>query len=272
MNQTSTISNEQNQLVNMLQLMYDDNIRQINGMTTSINSIRNNNTQIRNILVQILNHSTTRNDTQRQRQRQRQTNRPYIIDSVGYYSLPSTTNRNFLEPVDVYPTQTQIEIATRNVQYCDIVNPISRCCPISLDTFNDTDMVAVIRFCGHIFKPEQLQSWFRTNCRCPVCRYDIRNYNLNTSSLNNFTTDPSNNSSSNNSSSNNSSSNIFTTRENESTEERRIPNTIANYLDLIFDNNSPVRNNLNDNLLNIIDNNSDANAILTLFNSALRRM
>jgi hypothetical protein len=91
---------------------------------------------------------------------------------------------------------------------------------------------------------------------------------LNTSSLNNFATDPSNNSSSNTSSS----SNIFTTHENESPEERRIPNTIANYLDLIFDNNSPIRNNLNDNLLNIIDNNSDANAILTLFNSALRRM
>ena len=44
-------------------------------------------------------------------------------------------------------------------------------------------MVSVIRYCGHIFNTDQLNTWFRSNCICPVCRYDIRRYNLNASSI-----------------------------------------------------------------------------------------
>jgi len=89
--------------------------------------------------------------------------------------------QSFLEPVEVFPTQTQIEIATRRAMYCDIVSPINRSCPISLENFNDSDMVSIIRHCGHIFNTDHLTTWFRTNCKCPVCRYDIRNYNAPTS-------------------------------------------------------------------------------------------
>ncbi len=137
-------------------------------------------------------------------------NRPYIIDSITEFTIPirETTSRNnerqqnqrnhqansidtnatlsnllniFMQPVEVYPTQSQIETATRRVHYCDIARPINTQCPISLETFNDTDMVTVIRPCGHIFHTEYLMNWFRTNCRCPVCRYDIRDYNSNAS-------------------------------------------------------------------------------------------
>ena len=100
-----------------------------------------------------------------------------------------------MQPVEVYPTQSQIEAATRRVRYCDIARPINTQCPISMDDFNDSDMVTVIRPCGHIFQTEHIMNWFRTNCRCPVCRYDIRNYNsnastefFNTSGHNNTTT------------------------------------------------------------------------------------
>jgi hypothetical protein len=62
------------------------------------------------------------------------------------------------------------------------VSPRNRSCPISLENFNDNDMVSVIRYCGHIFNTEQLNTWFRSNCRCPVCRYDIRRYNSTASS------------------------------------------------------------------------------------------
>ena len=89
--------------------------------------------------------------------------------------------QNFFEPIEVFPTQSQIESATRCVRYCDIITPVNTSCPISLETFNDNDMVTVIRHCGHTFHTEYLMNWFRTNCRCPVCRYDIRDYN-NTSS------------------------------------------------------------------------------------------
>ena len=84
--------------------------------------------------------------------------------------------QSFFQPIEIFPTETQIEFATRTVRYCDIISPINRSCPISLENFTDSDIVSVIRFCGHIFNSSELNTWFRTNCRCPVCRYDIRNY------------------------------------------------------------------------------------------------
>jgi hypothetical protein len=117
----------------------------------------------------------------------------YYIPLSGLNSLPTTNTtlpsnddniltrilQRFLDPVTVTPSQSQINQAVRTVLYSDIVTPINRSCPISLENFNENEFVSVIRFCGHIFKTEQLDIWFRSNCRCPVCRYDIRNYNRN---------------------------------------------------------------------------------------------
>jgi hypothetical protein len=84
---------------------------------------------------------------------------------------------SFFEPVNVYPTQRQINAATRTVQYGDIVRPTNQSCPITLDMFNETDEVTIIRHCSHIFSTTGINYWFRTSCKCPICRYDIRNYN-----------------------------------------------------------------------------------------------
>ena len=46
-----------------------------------------------------------------------------------------------------------------------------------MERFNDSDNVSIIRECGHIFSTQEINLWFRSNCRCPICRYDIRNYN-----------------------------------------------------------------------------------------------
>jgi hypothetical protein len=121
-------------------------------------------------------------------------NRPYVVDSINEYTIPRNRRNNssdelftqiinnFLQPIQIYPTQPQIESATRRVRYCDISRPINTSCPISMEDFNDNDMVTVIRHCGHTFHTESLLNWFRTNCRCPVCRYDIRDYNTTSSS------------------------------------------------------------------------------------------
>ncbi len=87
-------------------------------------------------------------------------------------------NNSFLDPVVVCPTAEQIERATRNVLYRDIVRPTNSSCPITLDAFSDDEQVTMIRACSHIFNRIAVQSWFRTNCRCPVCRYDIRQESL----------------------------------------------------------------------------------------------
>jgi len=83
---------------------------------------------------------------------------------------------NFTDPVPVYPSQQQIENATSMIQYGEIENPLNQSCPISLETFHENDDVIMIKHCGHIFKPLEIQHWFHSNVRCPVCRYDIREY------------------------------------------------------------------------------------------------
>ena len=209
------IPNEQLLLVTILNDMYNDNNRQINRLNNYINNINQSNRQIRDILIEILynrnntntNNTNTNNNIERTNRSNVNRNRNRVntlpsntttsneydynnlyIDSIQYYRIPNNTlNRNldntisrfiqdFYRPVDVYPSQRQIEISTRRVNYCDIVSPRNLSCPISLETFNDTDIVGVIRHCGHIFKYDELITWFRTNCVCPVCRYDIRNY------------------------------------------------------------------------------------------------
>jgi hypothetical protein len=121
----------------------------------------------------------------------------YIRNRVAPRISPNLTNylQNFFDPIEIFPTQTQIENATRIVLYRDIITPTNQSCPISLEPFHDEDTVSVIRFCGHTFHRNELIQWFRSNSRCPVCRYDIRNYvasnnvDNNANSNNNVSTD-----------------------------------------------------------------------------------
>ncbi len=79
-------------------------------------------------------------------------NTPYIIDNIQRYNIPrNRSNRtepregnrdennrfsrlleSFFQPITVYPTQSQLEAATRIVRYSDITSPMNRSCPISL--------------------------------------------------------------------------------------------------------------------------------------------
>jgi len=233
------ISNENLLLIGILNSMYNDNIRQINNLSESIHLLNETNSEIRNLLTQILNTNTNTNTNRRNQFyrpnstslnsfREHITAPPHMRSNVrrvtantGLYDFLTNENhndndndndnqnvhlyrsrnartettrtnvnadrntnlsqfwQNFFQPIAIFPTQTQIETASRTVQYGDIVSPMNRGCPISLENFNDTDIVSIIRFCGHIFNRDELNTWFRTNCRCPVCRYDIRNYQPN---------------------------------------------------------------------------------------------
>ena len=168
-------------------------------------NLNNSNSQIRNLLVQLLNSNQGNRHSRRNQSDIFDTSDRniggYLIDE---YTFPVNTNRQnninethdtlrdlrsvfeiFFQPIEIYPSQSQIEIATRRVRYCDITTPINTSCPISMDDFNDNDMVTVIRHCGHTFHTENIMNWFRSNSRCPVCRYDIRDYNIPNQNLNN---------------------------------------------------------------------------------------
>ena len=92
------------------------------------------------------------------------------IETKNLHSISITQN------VIVHPTHDEISRATHIIRYGNITNPQNSTCPISLQGFVDDTEVMRIRFCGHLFIPEQLEMWFRENVRCPLCRYDIRNY------------------------------------------------------------------------------------------------
>ena len=200
----NNLSENERLLLNTLITMYNDNTRQIENLTVSNNEIRNTIIDTLNILRNNRNVSdqNTRNRMNTGNRTNRQLiNNPYIIDYVQEFTIPlnytlpgqNPTNNNdtnrlnrinqiynlfqtFMNPVEVFPTQEQIENATRTVRFGDIIRPNNTSCPISLDVFNETDQVTLIRQCSHIFKPESLNTWFQSNCICPVCRYDIRDY------------------------------------------------------------------------------------------------
>lgn len=104
------------------------------------------------------------------------TNRNRNRDRSNLQEMANFLNNFFDTNVTIRPTSQQIENASRIIRYSDINNPLSETCPISLDNFNQDDMVRQLLPCGHIFHQEQFNEWFSSHVRCPVCRYDIRDY------------------------------------------------------------------------------------------------
>lgn len=125
------------------------------------------------------------------------------------FSFPSTTNvpinqnnmRELLlgttiyEDVIVSPTQSEIDNAVEVFTYTENNTENQHTCPITMEEFIINDRVSRIRHCGHTFREEAINNWFRMNVRCPVCRYDIREYRNNNAmdiSVNNTTDVPNN--------------------------------------------------------------------------------
>ena len=70
-------------------------------------------------------------------------------------------------------SQSQIENATESVLYTPDAFPEITQCPISLDEFEDGELVCQIRHCRHIFKRRNIMRWLETHICCPVCRHDL---------------------------------------------------------------------------------------------------
>ena len=194
------LNNNEIYLINMLNNMYINNNRLINNLVSNNNEIRS---MIQNIIHQnIQNNRNTRNQRSQRNNNERQpyfthsnsTTDPYssILLSLLFPDETSYTidyvqpmqEENFMEPVPIFPTQEQIENATSSLLYREIENPLNHSCPISLEPFHQNDTVTIIKYCGHIFKPAEIQAWFQNNVRCPICRYDIRSFSTTTNTTN----------------------------------------------------------------------------------------
>jgi hypothetical protein len=54
--------------------------------------------------------------------------------------------------------------------YADIIRPIYTECPITQETFEDTDIVVMVNACRHLFKRDPFHEWITINQTCPYCR------------------------------------------------------------------------------------------------------
>ena len=125
---------------------------------------------------------------------------------IHFFQMPNTNNNNNnnnnnnitnlieqMTPVDVIPSQEQINMSSRIIMFNNISSPINSSCPITHEPFTHDEMVLQIA-CGHIFNNDAIRMWFQTNVRCPICRYDIRDsHNNNNNSDNDNNLDLSNN-------------------------------------------------------------------------------
>ena len=92
-------------------------------------------------------------------------------------NLINNNNNNFFNPINISPTQEQINNATTIMRY-DNLPPEARgpgnLCPISHDLFENNSSIMRINYCGHYFMATSLQQHFNNSVRCPLCRHDIR--------------------------------------------------------------------------------------------------
>ena len=143
---------------------------------------RNNRDFTRNVRARNINtNNVNRNNVNRSNIQSPLTN---IIPMFGPLSFQPTNNNNLeqlfqqaLQPVTIIPTPEQIERATEERIFEEILQPINDTCPITRNRFNNNENVLQILECRHCFNPVSLRTWFESSVRCPICRYDIREYN-----------------------------------------------------------------------------------------------
>ena len=237
------------------------NVTNLSNTNNNINTNTNNNLNTNNRQQGNRQNSVRHQNIQQNNNRQQSNNRQnrynnYIYDSIYNYPNSRASDArisnliySFLEPIEIFPTPSQIESATRVVRFGDIIRPLNTACPITLENFNENDQVLVIRQCSHVFSNIGLTSWFRTNCRCPVCRFDIRNYiSIHPSNISELSSNVDN------------SSNILPS--SLTSLERRVQNNPSSVLiDLIFSNLLDTRNVTDISGNTVSDNNHDVSDI-----------
>jgi len=115
----------------------------------------------------------------------------YMLYRPTIRSEDAVALRRFFQNIIVRPTPEQIESATTLVPFHISEENVNNSCPITMEEFQEGEMVRQIRHCRHQFQEEPIQNWFRSNVRCPVCRYDIRDYQVESGSRPDTTTEPS---------------------------------------------------------------------------------
>ena len=73
-------------------------------------------------------------------------------------------------------TNEQISVAIQDTTYGSLPSDVREShttCPITLDQFEDSMEVGVVRACGHVFCRDAIINWLSTRHTCPSCRRDL---------------------------------------------------------------------------------------------------
>jgi len=137
-------------------------------------NIRDYNSNMRSIIhlmeTVTINQSTASNRPRRTRNDSAARNNLFMS---FFSNLPATAGT-----IDSNLPLTREEIARATVTYGFIPeeNDVgSNVCPISLEPFQEGDVICEIRGCRHKFRRPLLMDWLHRDSRCPVCRFELRN-------------------------------------------------------------------------------------------------
>ncbi len=156
--------------------------REIHSRTLAYQSMQDT---YMNTMITLMQAQANNNNTERRRQR---SNRFAPSVQTAFFDLGT-----IFTDVAVYPTRQQIIRATREVRFSEINEPRNTRCPISQQDFSQNDVVTQIRHCGHVFYPDEINTWWERNVRCPVCRHDIREHQETTNRRRTVNEEPENN-------------------------------------------------------------------------------
>lgn len=99
------------------------------------------------------------------------------VDAMLYtFPIPRAGGGGSGLPGPGAPTNDQINRATLNTVFSNIISPVNATCPISRDEFDDNSEITMIRGCNHVFNRVSLREWFVHHSTCPMCRCDVRLY------------------------------------------------------------------------------------------------
>ena len=150
-------------------IRYNDNmVNYQRNMTQIINLISLNNSTFSQRLFEIRHD---RNTQQRRTQQFTNRNIPNTTWFNHFQNVPFQTNNQ----TQTFLTVQEIETVTRTFNYNNNNNETTEIrCPISLDNFQEGDVLCKISGCGHVFKKDNLLNWLRRNSQCPICRFNLR--------------------------------------------------------------------------------------------------
>jgi len=143
-------SNLDNSQANLRQTPFEQIIQEHNHNMQLINDSRERRRRFRRRQLPHLNVDT----------RNGQTNRQHLI------SNNENNYNNMSVPVSI--VNQECDISPYNT-----INTTQDMCPIDRVPFEENENVMRIRFCGHIFRENNLRENFRSRATCPVCRHNI---------------------------------------------------------------------------------------------------